>query len=234
MDSRGLCLLLSIHVTHIATISRLWNYNPLNEDGSGDQWNGENFSWFSKFRARKLGTGTLEQSDATLDEGGRILESLVRPYPAKVAGVPLKFEYEVNRGEFTFEWAKSVSGDGGNASFKGGPSISTPPLEGYPVISSNLTEIFLPAPLVQGKKFVVALDGAAVGAKWWYDAAVQTLYVEQPAPETIADGAKYRLIFGLTPPPQPKWPMKTHWEDFATYYFAFLASLIAILSLLLV
>ncbi|KAG8793614.1 hypothetical protein FRC17_008418, partial [Serendipita sp. 399] len=87
----------------------LWNYNPLNSDATGDQWNGENFSWFSNNRARRIGSGTRDQTDASLDEGSRILDSVVRPYPAKVAGIPLRFDYEVNRGEFTFEWAKPIS-----------------------------------------------------------------------------------------------------------------------------
>jgi hypothetical protein len=217
---------------------RLWNYNPLNEDSTGDQWNGENFSWFSKFRARKLGMGTLEQSDVTLDDGGRILESIVRPYPAKVAGIPLKFEYDVNRGEFQFEWAKPAlpSHDGDyDESLQGGPTTSNPPLVGHPHITSNLTEIFLPSTLVgQGKKFVVALDGAALGSRWWYDAPVQTLFIEQPSSEGIPDGAKYRMIFGLTPQPKAKWPMRTHWEDFAAYYLTFLAFVIGIAAFFLV
>jgi hypothetical protein len=139
----------------------------------------------------------------------------------------VRFEYEVNRGEFSFEWVKpSFSAISHSSSHS---SVSKPPLDGHPTITSNVTEIFLPLQLVKGKKFVVAVDGAAQGSKWWYDANVQTLFVEQPDPADIPDGAKYKLIFGLTPPPAPKWPLKTHWEDFALYHSSFLATLIALL-----
>ncbi|PVF93070.1 glycoside hydrolase [Serendipita vermifera] len=205
----------------------LWNYNPLNEDSTGDQWNGENFSWFANFRARKLGTGSDSQTDATLDEGGRILESIVRPYPAKISGIPVRFHYEVNRGEFSFEWVKPSFSAIAHSNSQ--ISVTKPPIDGHPTITSNITEIFVPLQLVKGKKFVVALDGAAQGSKWWYDGNTQTLFVEQPDPAEIPDGAKYKLIFGLTPPPAAKWPLKSHWEDFALYYSSFLAALIALL-----
>ncbi|KAJ2925710.1 hypothetical protein H1R20_g11384, partial [Candolleomyces eurysporus] len=77
----------------------LWNYNPDNTDLYGDDWNGENFSWFSRNRALPASLLGYEQDDATLDNGGRILSSVVRPYPAKTCGVPVRFEYEVTTGE---------------------------------------------------------------------------------------------------------------------------------------
>jgi hypothetical protein len=115
-------------VLTVCTFS-LWNYNPDNTDEAGDDWNGENFSWFSDTRARAKDRSGLRappssskpslkttftkhpphpslvrQSDESLDEGGRILPSLVRPYPAKVAGIPLAFNYDLNDGKFSFVW----------------------------------------------------------------------------------------------------------------------------------
>ena len=84
--------------------------------------------------------------------------------------------------------------------------------------------------LVKGRKIVIALDGAAQGSRWWYEAGTQTLFIEQPDPAKIPGGAKYRVIFGLTPPPGAKWTMKTHWEDFAGYYLGLLAVLLALLA----
>ena len=76
--------------------SRLWNYNPDNDDHTGDDWNGENFSWFSQKRALPPTWLDHAQHSPTLDNGGRILRAVVRPYPAKTAGVPLRFDYEIN------------------------------------------------------------------------------------------------------------------------------------------
>jgi hypothetical protein len=41
----------------------LWNYNPANTDRDGDEWNGENFSWFSAERA------AVERAEEGLKEG---------------------------------------------------------------------------------------------------------------------------------------------------------------------
>jgi Glycoside hydrolase family 5 C-terminal domain len=209
-------------------IVRLWNYNPINEDATGDQWNGENFSWFSNLRARKIGSGSRDQIETSLDDGGRILESVVRPYPAKVAGIPLRFDYEVNRGEFRFEWAKPESFTSRTGPKQ--PIVNRPPLTGHPEITTRISEFFVPMHLVKGRKIVVALDGAAQGSRWWYEASTQTLFVEQPDPAKIEGGAKYRIIFGLTPPPGTKWTMTTHWEDFATYYLGLLSVLLVLLA----
>jgi hypothetical protein len=45
-----------------------------------------------------------EQIAPALDQGARILHSIVRPYPAKTAGIPLRFEYEMATGVFVYEW----------------------------------------------------------------------------------------------------------------------------------
>jgi hypothetical protein len=89
--------------SHTHTTHSLWNYNPDNDDVRGDNWNGENFSWFS--RARAECSASLAQTDARLDAGARILRAVVRPYAAKLAGVPLRSAFEANTGRFELDWA---------------------------------------------------------------------------------------------------------------------------------
>ncbi|EKM57334.1 glycoside hydrolase family 5 protein [Phanerochaete carnosa HHB-10118-sp] len=81
----------------------IWNYNPNSDDRKGDDWNGGNFTWFSQRRALPSSLLDCDRSSPTLDNGARILRSVVRPYLAKTAGIPLRFDYEVNTGEFTFK-----------------------------------------------------------------------------------------------------------------------------------
>ncbi|GLB45923.1 putative cellulase (glycosyl hydrolase family 5) [Lyophyllum shimeji] len=63
----------------------LWTYNPSNNDQIGDDWNGENFSWFSSKRALPPSLLYYDQDARSLDNGGRILPAVVRPYPAKTS-----------------------------------------------------------------------------------------------------------------------------------------------------
>ena len=131
----------------------MWNYNPDNSDTHGDDWNGENFSWFSRRRALPLSLLDFEQRSFTLDNGGRILPSVVRPYPAKTAGIPSRFDYEMNTGEFTFEWTLGEES------------------------ASRETEIYIPSLIYHGRKLVV--EGLAPDDKYAYDESRQTLFVVQ-------------------------------------------------------
>jgi hypothetical protein len=188
-------------------IFSLWNYNPENDDGRGDSWNGENFSWFSNSRvapSRASGKAlVLTQDTKELDLGGRILDAVVRPYAAKTAGIPLNFEYEMATGVFAYTWAVPLSpgpgsseegqGQGNNSNTTtdalavagGGPSVRTPPLTGHPPLLARETEIFVPAQLAQGRKLIV--EGLRDGDTFTYDAAHQTLFV-LPAAQTLASG----------------------------------------------
>ena len=79
----------------IGVRTRLWNYNPFNNNTHGDYWNGENFSLFSRDSKSREATDVdmnVQQVNENLDDGGRILRAIVRPYPAKTAGVPTKFD----------------------------------------------------------------------------------------------------------------------------------------------
>ncbi|KAF8266909.1 cytoplasmic protein [Lactarius quietus] len=134
----------------------LWNYNPDNDDARGDDWNGENFSWFSNSRACR--PSSLTQDTHSLDEGARILDAVVRPYPAKTAGTPLHFEYEMATGAFAYSWA------------------TTTPEECCSGCEARETEIFVPEGLVFGRRMVV--EGLEEeGDTFVYDAMRQTLFV---------------------------------------------------------
>ncbi|KAH0831249.1 glycoside hydrolase family 5 protein [Lanmaoa asiatica] len=131
----------------------LWNYNPDNTDAHGDDWNGENFSWFSRQRALPPSLLDFEQSSFTLDNGGRILPSVVRPYPAKIAGIPSRFDYDMNTGKFTFEWILTEES------------------------TSRETEIYIPSLIYHGRKLVV--EGLAPDDNYVHDGSRQTLFVVQ-------------------------------------------------------
>ncbi|KAG8216122.1 glycoside hydrolase family 5 protein [Butyriboletus roseoflavus] len=163
----------------------LWNYNPDNTDTHGDDWNGENFSWFSRQRALPLSLLDFEQSSFTLDNGGRILPSVVRPYPAKTAGIPSRFDYEINTGEFTFEWTLGEES------------------------TSRETEIYIPSLIYHGRKLVV--EGLAPDDKYAYDKSRQTLFVVH----SDSSPRKTRKInVSVRPPLRGHFDVNTFWGDF--------------------
>jgi hypothetical protein len=71
----------------------LWNYTADNDNHRGDQWNGEDFSIFSRDQ---------QANPNDLNSGGRALEAVVRPYARKVAGEPLEMSYDLKSRVFTF------------------------------------------------------------------------------------------------------------------------------------
>lgn len=176
----------------------LWNYNPENDDSRGDNWNGENFSWFSNSRvgprvAPSRQTLVLAQDAKELDLGGRILDAVVRPYAAKTAGIPLKFEYEMATGTFSYSWAvpsppfsTSPSEEAtststlmqqppSNVNDSGSSSVHMPPLTGHPPLLARETEVFVPAQLARGRRLIV--EGLREGDTYIYDVGRQTLFV---------------------------------------------------------
>ena len=187
----------------------LWNYNPENDDIHGDFWNAENFSWFSKQRARKP-SASLAQTDVTLDKGARMLESVVRPYPAKVAGIPL-----INTGTFALSWTDPIQRPPRPRKSWQTGTVDEPPLRGHPPITSRRTEFFLPADWVKDEKedLEVTLLGAAVGAKWWYEKEVQTLYVETLEVVDKPRVCVYWISVRVKGRPQ-RWELNTWYGDF--------------------
>jgi hypothetical protein len=69
----------------------VWNYTPDNTNAHGDGWNDEDFSIFSRDQMR--GTGDL-------DDGGRALQAVVRPYPMALPGEPLALAFDIRTRRF--------------------------------------------------------------------------------------------------------------------------------------
>jgi hypothetical protein len=88
----------------------IWDYTADNTNAAKDKWNAQDYSIFSRD----------QQADpADIHSGGRALEAVVRPYPLKTAGEPLRLCYDFHTRRFEFE-------------FRGDPQVTAP------------TEIYLP------------------------------------------------------------------------------------------
>lgn len=182
----------------------LWNYNPDNHDRHGDHWNGENFSWFSQRRSLPASFLNLDQASATLDNGGRILDAVVRPFPAKIAGIPLKFEYEMNTGEFTFEWCNADPKSTSNSS-----EISNPPLNRMVPLHAKETEIFVPSLITNERDVVV--EGLEALDSYCYDPTRQTLYIVTEDCETR--GKRHRVRVTVRPELRARFEVNDFWMD---------------------
>ncbi|CAE6367225.1 unnamed protein product [Rhizoctonia solani] len=182
----------------------LWNYNPLNDDTHGDSWNGENFSWFSQSRAdpNLSSPESLAQSNKSLDTGTRLLPVLVRPYPAKVAGFPMKFNYEPSNGSFQFVF-KAVD-----------PSR-------VKSTRARETEIFLPAEITSGRKLIIDSEGSNL--EWTYDPERQTLFV-------VHSGEGVRTLKVSFDPPLNNESVKTtpEWVKFLVLWLGLWLSLFSV------
>ncbi|EJD01855.1 glycoside hydrolase family 5 protein [Fomitiporia mediterranea MF3/22] len=196
----------------------LWNYNPDNDDKHGDYWNGENFSWFSRSRAQQK--PGLEQSSSSLDEGGRLLRAVVRPYPAKTAGIPIKFDYEMNTGRFEFEWIIPSS-----TSSSSSTSIYPPTNVASHRLTSNETEIFLPSMLARGRKVIVR--GLEASGEYHYDEAHQTLVIRA---RSDSPGTIHCIVVELDPPLKNEFVVNSFWSDFSGWISAGIAAWIAVLA----
>ncbi|KAJ3529087.1 hypothetical protein NMY22_g9143 [Coprinellus aureogranulatus] len=176
----------------------LWNYNPSNTDTYGDDWNGENFSWFSQSRALPVQLLDYEQTAPSLDNGGRILTSIVRPYPAKTCGIPLKLDYEMNSGTMYYEWANHVD-----------PAVT---------LRATETEIFYPSLLAQSRKLRVS--GLEPGDRCVWDEQRQTVFICCADVET--PGKIHRVEVSLFPSldaNRPEFFVNDFWSDFGTVAF---------------
>ena len=79
----------------------LWNYTADNNNLRGDQWNDEDLSIFSR---DQQGEASRRDPMAHLDEGGRALPAVVRPYARATAGEPLRMRFDVRTRGFEFEF----------------------------------------------------------------------------------------------------------------------------------
>jgi len=205
----------------------LWNYNSFNDNKQGDMWNGENFSLFSR-DSKSHGTSASEdmnvrQVNENLDDGGRVLRAIVRPYPAKTAGVPTKFDYDLNTGGFTFEWTTPSS----TISEVPSPGSIEPPVSGLEhSLTSTNTEIFFPSMLARGRKVVV--EGFGGGYHHRYDEETQTLSV---VPDNNTPGTRHSIRVSLDTPLKPIFIVNNFWIDFGTWVSVLSCIFIAILAL---
>jgi hypothetical protein len=71
----------------------LWNYTPDNTNARGDLWNDEDLSIFSRDQQADPGD---------INSGGRALEAVVRPYPRRTAGQPLRMSFDYRRRVFEY------------------------------------------------------------------------------------------------------------------------------------
>lgn len=200
----------------------LWNYNPDNDDTRGDHWNGENFSWFAQRRSLPPSFLNLDQTSATLDNGARILDAVVRPFPAKISGIPLKFEYEMNTGEFTFEWCNADP-----KSTSGSHQISTPPLNRIVPLLAKETEIFIPSLITNERDVVV--EGLGPSDSHYYDHTRQTLYIVTGDCETA--GKMHRVRVKVRPELRAKFEVNDFWMD---HGFRVMSTGVVVLAILIV
>ncbi|KAF8237581.1 glycoside hydrolase family 5 protein [Tricholoma matsutake] len=203
----------------------LWNYNPSNNDQQGDGWNGENFSWFSRRRALPPSLLYYEQDAPSLDNGARILPAIVRPYPAKTAGIPVKFEHEMTSGTFTYEWANPKDGSLlGSTSTK----VFEAPRSGHPTITAIETEIFLPSLITQGKKVIV--EGLDPDDSYRHDESRQTLFIvaRDVNPDKI-----HKVTVSVSPPVTPAFELNDFWSDFSGRIVLLVLALIGIVAILI-
>lgn len=226
----------------------LWNYNPENDDSRGDDWNGENFSWFSNSRVgphtASGQTLVLAQDAKELDLGGRILDAVVRPYAAKTAGIPLKFDYEMATGSFSYSWAvppPPPSSEGAaststlvrqpssNVNESGSLSVHAPPLTGHSPLFARETEIFVPAQLAHGRRLIV--EGLREGDTYTYDVGRQTLFV-LPGAQTLdvqAHVVHHEVRVRFDPPVRGELPNDL-WSDFGALVAAVSVVLLALIA----
>ena len=77
-----------------------WNYTPDNTNARGDQWNDEDLSLFS--RDQMTGSGSIY-------DGGRALQAALRPYPMRVAGVPVSMSFDIHKKAFEFSFRHAAA-----------------------------------------------------------------------------------------------------------------------------
>jgi hypothetical protein len=73
----------------------LWNYTSDNTNARGDRWNDEDLSLYSEDQRK---------NHEDINSGGRALESVIRPAPIAITGIPTKWQFNLKNKEFVFEF----------------------------------------------------------------------------------------------------------------------------------
>jgi hypothetical protein len=73
----------------------LWNYTPDNTNAQGDRWNGEDLSIYSQDQPK----GRVD-----LDDGGRALDAVIRPYAARTPGTPSHASFDIRSKVFRYSF----------------------------------------------------------------------------------------------------------------------------------
>ena len=198
------------------------NYNPDNNDAEGDNWNGENFSWFSRQRGLPPSLLYFEQTAISLDNGARILGSVVRPYPAKTSGIPIRLEYEMTMGEFTsYEWANP------DPTETPASAVSTPPRSGHPTVTARETEIFIPSSLAGDRQILIR--GLTVRNSHIYDESRQTLFVLTDNFSNL--GEIHKITMSLLPPLKPAFDLNDFAGNFGIQIFAAFGLVLSLIAI---
>jgi hypothetical protein len=154
----------------------------------------------------------FEQTALSLDNGARMLQSIVRPYPAKTSGIPIRFHYEMTTGEFSYEWANP---DPTETSSSGNSTVSKAPRSGHPILTARETEIFLPSSLTRDRKVVV--QGLTAEDSYLHDESRQTLFV---LVHDSSPGKIHNIGVSLQPPLKPAFEVNDFRGDFGPQIFA--------------
>lgn len=147
----------------------LWNYNPTNTAEHGDGWNDEDFSIITCTNVADY-RNKLHEGDE-LYHGARCLDVVIRPYAVKVAGEPLRSDWDPRTLRFEFDWQTRAT-----------------PADEQTDDKHRLTEIFLPAYHYGAHELCVEVTAG----EWSVDAGKQSLYVLQPAQKTGV--TRHRLV----------------------------------------
>ncbi|KAF7547352.1 hypothetical protein G7Z17_g7784 [Cylindrodendrum hubeiense] len=153
----------------------LWNYNPHNRFEYGDGWNKEDFSIINGDDIGEHSSGRQDyrnrsHEDDELYRGGRVLDVVIRPYAAKIAGTPIRSDWDHRSLRYEFEW----SSEGGGEKQTTSDDLSAD--------KSRLTEIFIPNYHYAKHEISVKVSDG----DWSYDAAKQTLLVRHGAHDGTA------------------------------------------------
>ncbi|KAI1848603.1 hypothetical protein JX266_005462 [Neoarthrinium moseri] len=147
----------------------LWNYNPDNRVEYGDGWNREDFSVINgddvitgdqsdrQTKVRPDYRNAIHESDE-LYRGCRVLDTVIRPYAVKVAGVPRRSDWNPRTLRYEFEWA------------------SRELTERMPNGKCSTTEIYIPSYHYSKHKLHIK---ASHGLAWSFDESKQTLFISQ-------------------------------------------------------